>query len=394
MRAVLVLALLAGCAELGVVSDGTSISVGRTNRGYLVAGVRLPDHGEGFTSRQVWIARNNRYGTDEMIDLIIGVARRMHARVHDVRLVVADLSSNGGGGAYRFHARTRAGATPTFSYYMRDKDGQPFEPDAMHVFNRHGVARDGTGIRIDVPRTWLLVRQLVEAPEAPVQYIFMYEPIAELLLDHAKQIGEPADVIARARATLRQPGDSARHDDHMHVRIYYARSPIARTAARDVGPMELLASDQAVKARWLARVTDALVHTGARRGRARRAGRARRRRARAGLPHAGACGPPITTAHTSRSDRSSALALIRTPALRRRGRRRAGRPIRPVPASRGAGTAARPARACRAARERSSGACAASARTPGRARRAPRSTGAPRSRLTTRSSLSATAWRT
>ena len=234
-----------GCAELGVVSDGTSISVGKASNGYLIEGARLPDHGDGYTTREVWIARNNRYGTDELIDLVTGVARRMATQVKGVKIVIADLSSRGGGGGSReFHRSHQSGRDADLLYYMRDGAGKPFEPDAMHVFDGRGVARDHTGITIDVPRTWLLVKEIVLAPEAPVQFIFMYEPIALLLLDHAKQIGEPEPLIARARKTLRQPGDSARHDDHMHVRVYCSRDD-RKYGCVDMGPMELLAEREA-----------------------------------------------------------------------------------------------------------------------------------------------------
>src|ERR1043165_6381645 len=103
MRCVAVAVVLAGCAELGVVGDGTSISVGKASRGYLLDGARLPDHGEGFVTREVWRARDNRYGTDELIDLVVGVSRRMRQQVPDVKLVVADLSGRGGGGGAAFH---------------------------------------------------------------------------------------------------------------------------------------------------------------------------------------------------------------------------------------------------------------------------------------------------
>ncbi|HEY1811690.1 MAG TPA: penicillin-insensitive murein endopeptidase [Kofleriaceae bacterium] len=247
MRRLLFAALLlvSGCAELGI-SDGTSISVGKVSGGYLVKGAKLPDEGDGFMTRQVWIARNNRYGTDEMIALIEGVSRRMETQVKDVKLVVGDISSRGGGanGSSEFHRSHQTGRDADLLYYMRDKDGNPFEPDAMHVFDRRGIARDGSGIRIDVPRTWLLVKELVAAPEAPVQWIFMYEPIAQLLIDHAKQIGEPMAVILRARRALKQPGDSARHDDHLHVRIYCSRADRAYGCV-DLGPMELLVQREA-----------------------------------------------------------------------------------------------------------------------------------------------------
>lgn len=234
---------LTGCAELGVVSDGTSISVGKPSHGYLIAGAKLPDHGEGFTTRDVWRWRDNRYGTDELIDLVVGVARRMHRRVPDVAIVVADLSGRGGGGGRAFHRSHQSGRDADLLYYMRDAAGQPMEPDAMHVFDPWARARDGSGITIDVPRTWLLVKDIVTAPEAAVQYIFMYEPIARRLIEHAEQIGEPEAIIARARRTLRQPGDSARHDDHLHVRVYCSAADRAYGCV-DIGPMELLAEHQ------------------------------------------------------------------------------------------------------------------------------------------------------
>ncbi|HEX3477387.1 MAG TPA: penicillin-insensitive murein endopeptidase [Kofleriaceae bacterium] len=243
-RCLVLAVVLAGCAELGVVSDGTSISVGKASNGYLIDGARLPDHGEGFTTRDVWRARDNRFGTDELIDLIVGVARRMHGQVPGIQIVIADLSSGGGGERYAFHRSHQSGRDADFLYYLRDATGQPFEPDAMHVFDPAGRARDGSGLTVDVPRTWLLVKELITAPEAPIQWIFIYEPLARRLLDHAARIGEPEALIARARRTLKQPGDSARHDDHMHVRVYCA--PADRVyGCIDLGPMELLVEREA-----------------------------------------------------------------------------------------------------------------------------------------------------
>ncbi|MGE5186346.1 MAG: penicillin-insensitive murein endopeptidase [Acidobacteriota bacterium] len=250
----------AGCAELGVVTDGTSISVGKPSHGYLLEGTRLPDHGAGFTTRKVWLDRQNRYGTDELVDLVMGVARRMHAHVKGVQLVVADLSAKGGGvgGISAFHRSHQSGRDADLLPYMRDAEGKPFEPDAMHKFDWRGRATDGSGITLDVPRTWLLVKELVSAPEAPVQYIFMYEPLAQMLIDHAKQIGEPMAVIIRARRALRQPGDSARHDDHMHVRVYCSADDRAY-GCMDIGPMDLLAQWQAEQQSQLAAVAGVLA---------------------------------------------------------------------------------------------------------------------------------------
>jgi penicillin-insensitive murein endopeptidase len=289
VRAVLAsLALLAGCAELGVVTDGSSISVGRPNHGYLVDAARLPDEGAGWTTREVWIDRKNRYGTDELVALVEAVGKRMHKRVSDVKLVVADLSSRWGGGAYAFHRSHQSGRDADLLYYMRDKDGKPFEPDAMHVFDSRGRARDGSGITVDVPRTWMLVKDLVTAPEATVQYIFMYEPIAQLLIDHAKQAGEPAWIIAKARRALRQPGDSARHDDHLHVRVYCSPGDRAY-GCEDIGPMELLAEREAEQSQLVAAVTSGMS-----------------------APHLDVPEPPATPSLTDLAQRQSATAQAAT----------------------------------------------------------------------------------
>jgi penicillin-insensitive murein endopeptidase len=230
--------LWGGCVELGVIDDGTSVSVGTAAGGYLRNGRKLPESGDGFLTRDVWRERDNRYGTDELIALVEGVARRMHSHVPGVNLVVADLSGAGGGEKRAFHHSHQSGRDADLLYYMRDADGKPFEPDAMHVFDARGRAVDGSGLTVDVPRTWLLVKEIIDAPEAPVQWIFMYEPLAARLLAHAAAIHESPALIAKARATLKQPGDSAKHDDHMHVRVYCSIED-KRYGCADFGPMEL-----------------------------------------------------------------------------------------------------------------------------------------------------------
>ncbi len=232
---------LAGCVELGLVEDGTTLSVGRASRGRLVGGARLPDSGEGFATCTPWQERGNRFGTDELIDLIVGVGRRMAMTRPGPRLIVADLSAkNGGTAAIKWHRSHQSGRDVDLVYFVRDAEGTPVEGDAMRVFGRDGKAKDGSNYSIDVPRTWSLVKHLVLAREATVQHVFMFEPIAQMVLQHAIASGESEDLVARARMALKQPGDSAPHDDHVHVRIYCSERD--RTAGCvDFGPMDLWA---------------------------------------------------------------------------------------------------------------------------------------------------------
>lgn len=244
MRLAVVLALLTGCVELGVVSDGTSISVGKPSRGRIVDGVRLPDRGEGFLTREVWRTRGNRYGTEELVDLLTAVSRRIAPKNTGIRLVVADLSGKGGGESRQWHRSHQNGRDVDLLYYVKDRTGKPIENDAMHVFRWDLVAADGSGLTVDIPRLWNLVRELLTAPEAPVQWVFMYQPIANALVEHAVKIGEPEVLVERARKACKQPGDSAPHNDHMHVRVYCSFADRAY-GCRDIGPMELLAEREA-----------------------------------------------------------------------------------------------------------------------------------------------------
>lgn len=249
MRLAAAIALLigivpAGCAELGVVTDGTSISVGKPSRGRIVDPARLPERGEGFVTREIWKARGNRYGTDELVDLLVGVSGRVLQKNDGVRLVVADLSGRGGGEAKQWHRSHQSGRDVDLLYYLKDKSGKSFENDAMHVVGPDLVARDGTGHTVDIPRMWNLVRELLTAPEAPVQWVFVYQPVANAMIEHAVKIGEPEVLIERAKKVCKQPGDSAPHNDHMHVRVYCSYQDRAYGCV-DIGPMEVLAEREA-----------------------------------------------------------------------------------------------------------------------------------------------------
>lgn len=252
LRFALLAVLLGGCVELGLIDDGTSISVGRPSGGRIVDGKRLPDSGVGFFTRATWKNRGNRYGTDELVDLLVGVSRRMAPKSNGIRLVIADLSKPGGGAARQWHRSHQNGRDVDLLYFQRGPNGDPIEAEKMIVFDPAGVARDGSGITVDIARTWLLVKELITAPEATVQWVFMYQPIAEKLFAHATAIGEPEWLIARARMAAKQPGDSAPHHDHMHVRVYCSRTD-RLYGCQDIGPMEMLAEREAEVAGAIAR---------------------------------------------------------------------------------------------------------------------------------------------
>lgn len=243
MRLATLLFALAGCAELGVISDGTSVSMGKPQKGWLVNGARIPDRGEGFFTRSIWAERGVRYGTDEMVDLLTAVSRRMATKVKQ-RLVIADLSKKRGGEAREWHVSHQSGRDVDLLYYVRDKSGRAVEPDMMRVFDADGNAKDGSGYTVDVPRMWMFVKEALTAREATVQWIFIYQPLGDRIVQYAIDHKEPEALVAKARRALKQPGNGAPHHEHMHVRIYCSKADLAY-GCQNIGPMDLMAERDA-----------------------------------------------------------------------------------------------------------------------------------------------------
>jgi penicillin-insensitive murein endopeptidase len=210
------------------VRDGTTISYGLGTAGALGDGIRLAQDGDGYWIPPRWWERGNNYGTEELVTLIVRVARRVQRESSGPPLGVADLSPAAGGPSL-WHRSHQSGRDVDLLFFTRSPGGAKLRTTAMLRFKDDGVARGSVSTTFDVARNWVLVRALVEETSAEVQHIFVYEPLEHLLLDHARAVGEPEALVARAAALMSQPADSARHDDHFHVRVYGAES------ARSVG---------------------------------------------------------------------------------------------------------------------------------------------------------------
>lgn len=243
--AILIAAAVAapGCAALGVVDDGTSVSWGRANRGGVINPARLPDQGDGYRVPVRWSSRGLRYGTDELVDFVVQVSRRTAAAFPDAKVAVADLSPHRGGPS-QWHRSHQSGRDVDLVFFVTDEAGRPVDLEDMRRFGPDGVSKDdspekGGRVLFDVARNWALVRAIVEHPGAPVQHIFVFEPLAQRMLDHARAIGVPESILARARALMKQPGDSAPHDDHLHVRILCSPGDYAY-GCRDYGTFDAI----------------------------------------------------------------------------------------------------------------------------------------------------------
>ena len=91
-------------------------------------------------------------------------------------------------------------------------------PDLIS-FDDNGRARDESPYLFDVERNWLLAKALLTHPRTRIQFLFVSTGLKQLMLDHARAIGEPDAIIERAEGALTQPTGSSPHDDHFHLRI-------------------------------------------------------------------------------------------------------------------------------------------------------------------------------
>ena len=215
--------LLSACPHYGMIDDGSSISWGSSNAGKLINATRLPRRGRGFHIPQRWSSRGLNFGTDELASLVIHLGQSLDAEFPGALLAVADMSPRQGGRS-AWHRSHQTGLDVDLVFFVVDGRGRSVAQSSMLHFDREGVVRGSAEgdalLYFDVERNWSLVKSALENPIARVQYIFLYDPLRQLLLDYASSIGESADLIEQASHILRQPGDSAPHDDHFHLRIY------------------------------------------------------------------------------------------------------------------------------------------------------------------------------
>jgi penicillin-insensitive murein endopeptidase len=221
-RAVFVLALgCSGCFGTPTpLAPGLSGSVGAPHHGVITDAVELPAEGDGF----VRYRKNgeNHWGNPRLVRALETAAANVREKMPGVApLVVGDLSGHFGGKIPR-HQSHRSGRDVDLPWFVTTPEGIPVRNPGFVNVAADGLARvEGTDtfVRLDVPREWLLVKELVTSKDADVLWMFCSREVEALLVEYARARGEPMDLVWRAETVLWQPGDSLTHDDHIHLRI-------------------------------------------------------------------------------------------------------------------------------------------------------------------------------
>ncbi len=205
--------------------DVESVSIGDSSRGELRGGVELPRRGVGLYRLSLVSARDTGWGTQTLVELLVRVAQHLQTlpEHQDVALRVGNLSLRRGGEMKWSHSH-HSGRDADVLLYLTNEDGEPLQPDEFVRLDNHGHGKwKRHAVQFDAPRMWNAVRALLEDGHVQVQHLYLAEPLRQMLLRHARAVGEPEWLIQRALLVLSEPSHSGRHDDHLHVRLYCSR---------------------------------------------------------------------------------------------------------------------------------------------------------------------------
>jgi len=198
-----------------------SRSVGTAQNGHIVDARAVPEQGPHHRVVPQTVARSFHFGTDETVELVLRAATRVARDSPGSVMRVGNLS-RAGGGDIPPSVSHESGRDVDLLFFATDWKGEPADPPNFVTFDASGEstvrAGDVPRWRFDVERNWLLVKALL-SDDVVVQWIFVYTPLRQILVDHAVRIHEPDRLVERARRVLVEPRNSSRHADHFHVRL-------------------------------------------------------------------------------------------------------------------------------------------------------------------------------
>jgi penicillin-insensitive murein endopeptidase len=201
-------------------APGVGGSVGAPHRGVQTGAVELPRQGTGYVRYRKF--GTSHWGNPRLVHALQDAAVAVHEKLPGgAPLVIGDLSAEYGGRIPR-HQSHRTGRDVDLPWFVVTPAGAPVQNPGFVPIGPDGLAKleDTDGfVRLDLAREWLLVKSLLASPHVQVEWMFCSRDVEALLIDYARALGEPYDLVYRAETVLIQPTDSLAHDDHIHMRI-------------------------------------------------------------------------------------------------------------------------------------------------------------------------------
>ena len=202
-------------------------SIGMPHRGVLTSALRVPDTGPGYH----FLRENGRhFALPRFASAVVRAAARVDEESPGSTLVIGDLSLSTGGRILP-HLSHRSGRDADLVLYATTLEGAPVLRHGFVHYGPDGLGYDAVAkryLRFDVAREWILIKTLLEDPEARIQWIFIHHDVRTRLLEWALASGEPLDVFERAFQVMAEPHPGGLHDDHTHVRTACTEEEVFR----------------------------------------------------------------------------------------------------------------------------------------------------------------------
>lgn len=162
--------------------------------------------------------RNAAYGHPSLVLMLQRTGEQMGREAGGAALLVGDLSTEFGG-PLAGHRSHQSGRDADVGFLALDARGRSRQLDRFVAFDGEGKAKDGSGLRFDEYRNWLLVQMWLRDQRAVVRWVFVSSPLRKRLLDFARARPAFRRYGDAAAKLLVQPRNSSAHDDHFHVRV-------------------------------------------------------------------------------------------------------------------------------------------------------------------------------
>jgi len=199
-----------------------SLSVGHPNDGWQVRAKRLKSSDRLKVRKD---CRGNSYGHPALVLMLERTAKDIFAAQKGSVMLVGDLSGENGGPLYG-HRSHQSGRDADVGFFVTNKQGRPVVADRFYAFNADGEAKDGSGMRFDDWRNWLLVKSWILDRRAGISHIFVQHDLRQRLLEFAARHPRAQPYVNEAAALLKQPEYGEDHSDHFHVRISCPKAQI------------------------------------------------------------------------------------------------------------------------------------------------------------------------
>ncbi len=220
--------------------QGVSRSIGNVVDGYLINSARLPLPHPHLVVLPIQFQRRLIFSTDEMLELVADAAQHVAKSFEGSVLHLGNFSAEGGGDI-PYSVSHNSGRDADIAFFVVDAAGNPtvlpdllpLKGDGTFTGEPDTQYQDQT-YYFDVQRNWAFIEGLLLSKAATIQYVFVSNPLRNLLLDYARKSNASPALIARAQTILTQPGGALPHDDHFHIRTYCSESDM-RSGCIDTG---------------------------------------------------------------------------------------------------------------------------------------------------------------